>query len=181
MKINYKKSAKLIILLISTLLIATASASIYNYMYQNATIGVEGMTLEWVSGADGSSAGTQINGVTCTLTDLKGPPNGTRTYGDPVRLNNTGISSTTFNLTIDQVSGDTAQMDSVVVRLYNFTNDASMGTLTVWSGGSQGSDLTSLTIGANGTQWRFQWDIKWKSTATTSHQITVNLKIQVPA
>jgi hypothetical protein len=181
MNINYKKSAKLILLLISTLLIATASAAIYNYMNMDATIGVEGMTLEWVSGSDASSAGTQISGVTCSLTSLKGPANGTRTYSDPARLNNTGISSTTFNLTIDQVSGDTAQMNSIVVRLYNYSNDASMGTLTVWSGGSQGSDLTSLTIGANGTQWRFQWEITWKSTATTSHSVAVSLKVQVPA
>ena len=104
MKINYKKSAKLILLLISTLLIATASATIYNYMYQNATIGVEGMTLAWFNGADNATAGTQINGVTCTLTQLKGPPNGTRTYEDPVRLNNTGASSVTFDLLIDQTN-----------------------------------------------------------------------------
>ena len=181
MNMNYRKSAKFILLLVSTLLIATASATIYNYMYLNATIGVEGMTLQWVSGADATSAGTQINGVTCSLTSLKGPPNGTRIYGDPARLNNTGIASSTFNLTIDQVTGDTAEMDSIIVRLYNYTNNANMGTLTVWSGGSQGSDLTSLTIGANGTQWRLQWEITWKSTATTSHSVTVNLKVQVPA
>ena len=180
MKINYKKSAKLILLLISTLLIATASATIYNYMYQNATIGVEGMTLAWFNGADNATAGTQINGVTCTLTQLKGPPNGARTYEDPVRLNNTGASSVTFDLLIDQVSGDTDQMDSIIVRLYNYTNDASMGNLTVWSGGSQGTDLTSLQIAAD-TQWRFQWEIKWKSTATTSHSVTVNLKVRTEA
>jgi hypothetical protein len=181
MNISYKKSAKLILLLISTLLIASASAAIYNYMNLNASIGVEGMTLEWINGADNGTAGVQINGVTSTLTNLKGPANGTRTYGDPVRLNNTGISDVTFDLQIDQVTGDTSEMDSIIVRLYNYTNDYSWGNLTVWSGGSQGSDLTSLTIGANGTQWRFQWEITWKSTATTSHSVTANLKVRVPA
>jgi len=180
MNINYKKSAKLIILLISSLLIATVSATVYNYMYQDATIGVEGLPLAWINGTDSTDAGTQINGVTCTLTQLKGPPNGIREYPDPVRLNNTGASSVTFDLLIDQVTSDTAQMDSIIVRLYNVTNSASMGNLTVWTSGSQGSDLTSLTITEN-TQWRFQWEIKWKSTAQLSHSVTVNLKVRTPA
>ena len=180
MKINYRKSLKLITLLITSLLIATVSAEIYDYLYQDATISVEGLTLEWTLGADNATAGTQIAGSTCTLTNLKGPPNGTRIYGDPARLNNTGASSTTFDLLIDQVTGNTSQMDSIIVKLYNVTNDASMGNLTVWSGGSQGSDLTSLTIAAN-TKWRFQWEVTWKSTATTSHSVTVNLKIRTPA
>ncbi|UCH32114.1 MAG: hypothetical protein JSV05_01615 [Candidatus Bathyarchaeota archaeon] len=180
MEINFKRLAKFVALLISTLLIASASAAIYNYMYQDATISVEGMTLEWILGADNGTAGTQINGVTCTLTNLKGPPNGTRVYGDPVRLNNTAGSSSTFDLLIDSVSGDTAEMDSIVVRLYNVTNSASMGNLTVWSGGAQGGPLTSRTITGN-TQWRFQWEINWKSTATVAHTVNVNLKVQVPA
>ena len=178
-KMNIRKSAKLVFLLITALIIATASAAVYNYMYQNATIGVEGMTLAWINGADNGTAGTQINGVTCTLTNLKGPANGTRIYGDPVRLNNTGGSAVTFDLLIDNVSGGTSQMDSIVVRLIRVSDSANMGNLTVWSNGAKGSDLTSLQIGAN-AQWKFQWEIKWKSTATTE-TVTVNLQIRVPA
>lgn len=178
MRINFKKTAKLVMLLISTLLIASASAAIYNYMYQDASISVEGMALAWINGADNATAGTQIDGVTSSLTNLKGPPNGTRVYGDPVRLNNTGATSVTFDLMIDQVTGDTAEMDSITVRLYNVTNSASMGNLTVWSGGATGTDLTSLSITAN-TQWKLQWEIKWKSSATISHTVDANLKVRV--
>lgn len=177
-KIRSRKALKFLGLLISSMLIATVSAAIYNYMYQDATISVEAMTLEWVLGVDNGTAGTQISGVTCTLTNLKGPPNGTRIYSDPVRLNNTG-SSVTFNLLIDQVTGNTTEMDSIIVRLYNVTNGASIDNLTVWSGGSQGSDLTNLTIGAN-HEWRFQWEVTWKATATASESVTVNLKLKVP-
>jgi hypothetical protein len=179
MKMNYKKSLKFITLLIAALLIATASATIYDYMNLNATVGVQGMSLAWVSGNDASTAGTQIDGVTASLNTLKGPPNGTRIYADPIRVNNTGGSAVAFNLTISTVTGDTSYLDSIYVRLYNYTNDASIGNLTVWSGGAKGSDLNSLSIPSN-TMWRFQWEITWKATATTSQTVTVNLKIQVP-
>lgn len=177
-KLNWKRSTKLVTLLLSSLLIVTASASIYNYMYLDASVGVEGIDLEWKLGADNSTAGTQIAEATATLTNLKGPPNGTRIYGDPVRLNNTG-SAETFDLLIDGVSGSTANLSSLIVRIYNVTNDASIENLTVWSSGSQGSDLTGLSIGSL-HEWRCQWEITWKSIAITSDSVTVNLKIEVP-
>jgi hypothetical protein len=177
-KIRSTKALKFLGLLISATLIATVSAAVYNYMYQDATISVEAWTLQWDKGADNVTAGTAISGETCELTSLKGPANGTRIYEDPVRLNNTGGSSVTFDLLIDQVAGDTDQMESIIVRLYNVTNSASIGNLTVWSSGAKGSDLP-LTITAN-TAWKFQWEITWKATAA-ANTLTVKLKVRVPA
>lgn len=179
MKFNYKKSLKFITLLIASLLIATVSAAIYDFMYLNANVGVQGMYLEWISGNDGTDAGTSINGVTATLTNLLGPPNGTRTYADPVRLNNTGASPITFNLTISSVTGDTTQLDSIYVRIYSFNTSTWIQNVTVWSSGAIGSDANDLQIPSD-NMWRFQWEIKWKSTATISHSVTVNLKLKVP-
>jgi hypothetical protein len=179
MNINYKKSLKLLTLLITSLLIATVSATIYDYMYLNGSVGVQGMTLKWVNGADYSDAGTQINGVTATLTQLKGPPNGTRIYADPVRLWNDGASDATIDVLIDDVAGDTSEMDSIVVRIYDLNTTSSVQNMTIWSGGAKGSDATSLLV-TSYHAWRFQWEIKWKSTATTSDSVTVNLQIKVP-
>jgi hypothetical protein len=179
MNINYKKTLKFVTLLISALLIATASATIYDYMYLDANVGVQGMALAWTLGADNETAGTQINGVTASLTELKGPPNGTRTYADPVRLNNTGASSVTFDLLVDTVGGDTGELDSIYVRIYSLNTSAWINNVTVWESGAKGSDATGLPIPAD-NMWRFQWEIKWKSTATIAHSATVNLKIKVP-
>jgi len=179
-KIPFRKSVKFLTLLLTSMLIATASATIYNYMFLNANIGVEGMTLEWKLGVDNATAGTQIAGVTATLTNLKGPPNGTRVYGDPVRLKNTaGSGSTTFDLVIDTVSGDTVNMSSIVVRLYSLNTSAYIQNVTVWSGGAKGSDANNLPIPA-GHIWRFEWEISWKSIALVTDSVTVNLKIKVP-
>ena len=178
MQMNYKKSLKFLTLLITALLISTVSAAIYDYMYLNGTVGVQGMSLAWLNGADATEAGTQVNGVTATLTTLKGPPNGTRIYADPVRLNNTGASPITFNLTIDNVNGDTSVLDSIYVRIYSFNTSQWIQNLTVWASGARGSDLLNLQIPS--ALWRFQWEIKWASTATISNSVTVNLKLQVP-
>lgn len=179
MKFNYKKSLKFVTLLITALLIATVSAAIYDYMYLNAEVGVEGMSLAWVSGDDGTDAGTSISGVTATLTNLKGPPNGTRIYADPVRLNNTGGSQVTFDLTIDAITGNTTQLDSIYVKIYSLNTSSWIQNMTIWESGAQGSGADNLPI-PSGHIWRFQWEIKWKSTATTSHTVTVNLKLKVP-
>jgi len=179
-KMPFRKSMKFLTLLLTSMLIATASATIYNYMFQTGTIGVEGMNLEWRLGADNATAGTQIAGVTASLTTLKGPPNGTRVYTDPVRLKNIGSGAVTFDLLIDSVSGDTSYMDSIVVRLYSLNASAYIQNMTVWSSGAKGSDLTVLNIPLNHV-WRFEWEIKWKSTALISHSVIVNLKVKVPA
>ena len=178
-KIRSTKALKLLGLLISSMIIATASAAIYDYMNLDANVGVQGIALAWVNGTDGGSAGTQISGVTATLTKLKGPPNGTRLYADPVELNNTGTSSVTFDLLVDTVSGDTGQMNSTIVRIYSLNTTSWIENVTVWSNGAKGADATGLEIPADNL-WRFQWEITWKATATPSHSVTVNLKLKLP-
>jgi len=179
-KIPFRKSMKFLTLLLTSMLIATASAAIYNYMFQTGTIGVEGMTLEWQLGADNATAGTQIAGVTASLTTLKGPPNGTRVYTDPVRIKNIGSGAVTFDLLIDTVTGDTGNMSSIVVRLYSLNTSAYIENVTVWSSGAKGSDHPGLNIPLNHI-WRFEWEIKWKSIAIISDSVIVDLKVRVPA
>jgi len=176
--IRSKKVLKLLGLLISSLLIATVSAQVYNYMFLNATIGVEGATLAWTLGEDNATAGTQIAGATATLGNLKGWTNATRIYPDPVRLANIVGSDVTFDLLIDEVSGSgTGQMETILVRLISMNTSTNMGNLTVWqSPTGEGANLTSLTI-PNGHIWKVQWEITWKSTAV-AETIAVKLKVK---
>jgi hypothetical protein len=176
--IRSKKALKFLALLISATLIATVSAALYDYMYLDANVSVEGIALKWINGTDGGTAGTSISGLTATLTNLKGPPNGTRVYPDPVRVNNTGASSVNFNITVSAVTGATANMSSIIVRIYNMTNSASIRNVTVWNV-TIGTGETNLPIGAK-HEWRFQWEITWKAIALAADTVTVNLKLAVP-
>lgn len=181
MKINTKKTLKFVTLLISALLIATVSASVVDQMFMNATpITVEGLTLKWISGDDATDAGTSITEATCTMNGLKGPAGQTRTYQDPVRLNNTGTSAVTFNITVQECSGSTSELNSIVVRIYNVTSSASIANLTIWDGSSTGGPWTSLPQIPAKNEWRFQWEITWKTTAVAgTDSATVKLVFDV--
>jgi len=174
MNMNYKKSLKLITLLATALLIATASATVYNYMFLNASITVEGLPLAWAQGTD-SGLSWNIQGATCTITGMKGPANGTKVYSDAVHI--TASANTTFNLRIVSVTGANTSMSSIIVKLYDGSNNLK-GTLTVWTGGAKGSDLTSLSI-TNSETWRLQWEISWAYGAAGT--VYVQLKVEIPA
>ena len=178
MNVKFKKSLKIVTLLVTALIIATASATTYNYMYQIGNISVEGLTLTWTTtgATDATAAGTSITGSTCTLASLEGPAGGTKIYSNPVRL--TASGDTTFNLKIGSISGSTGQMTSIVVKIYDITNDVTpVNTLTVWNG-AQGADLSGLSI-LSGATWRFQWEISWASGA--SGTVNVNLQLEIPS
>ena len=97
-----------------------------------------------------------------------------------MRLKNTaGSGSALFDLVIDDVSGDTDNMSSIVVRLYSFNTSAYIQNVTVWNV-SKGSDANNLSIPA-GHIWRFEWEISWKAIALVTDSVTVNLKVKVPA
>lgn len=178
-KIRSMKALKFLGLLISAIMIASVSAALYDYMYLDANVSVEGISLAWVNGTDGGSAGTSISGVTASLNTLKGPPNGTRVYPDPVRLNNTaGASAVTFNITVSEVTGATANMSSIIVRIYNMTNSASIANVTIWNG-TKGTGVNGLSIGVE-HEWRFQWEVTWKAIAIVGDTVAVNLKLEVP-
>ena len=178
MKINYKKSLKFVTLLISALLIATASATVFNQMFLNATVGVEGLTLKWVQGTD-SEVTCDIQQSTCTLSGLKGTAGQTSIYNDTVRIKNEGTTQVTFNITVQECSGSsTVNLTSIIVKLYNVSDGALKGNLTVWASGVKGDPLTGLQI-AGQSEWRFGWEITWSSQALTTDSVTVKLVLDV--
>jgi hypothetical protein len=67
MKFNYKKNLKFVTLIIASLLIATASAAVYNYIYIDGSVTfTSGTGLKWIEGPD-APASTSISGSTVTL------------------------------------------------------------------------------------------------------------------
>jgi len=50
MNVKYKKSLKIVTLLITAILIATASAQVYRYMYISGTVAIGNTGLRWVLG-----------------------------------------------------------------------------------------------------------------------------------
>jgi hypothetical protein len=180
--IKNKKSLKIAIMLLSSLLIAGVSASTYYTMLMNANVSVSsGNLVVFSPGTDWGSSSMGDGNQTCTLA-LSGGNGTIATYPDPVTINNTDTSSGyTINLQLDSWDGnDQSELNYINVTVYN---DVAAGTqqgntIYLVPGGSGQVETTGdLTIPASGT-WRVEWIIYWKSTAV-SETVTVNLKLVV--
>jgi len=180
MKTNYKKIAKLLTLLAISMLIATVSATIYDSLFLSASVGVEGLYLVWDDTGIDTGLSAHIQGAYCTLTGLKAPQGGNRTYSKAIGLNNTGGTDTTFDIEVVDVTGDgTGDLNYIFIEIYD--GSTLKGNLTVWEGGHKGTTpVSDLSINANGA-WRLQWTIAWKASADTNDAVTVSLKVTTPS
>jgi hypothetical protein len=137
MKTNYKKMLKLTTLLIASLLIGTASASVYRYMYLEGTITVGAPTMVWIGGED---ADFTISGSTATGTlNIEGvnyPMNFTRA----IYLKNVHASATfNYNITVLQTLS-TNDFSEAKIHVYeNYTSPPNwnyLGTINLLSSNS---------------------------------------------
>jgi hypothetical protein len=113
MKINYKKSLKLITLLISAILIATVSATTYKYMYLEGTVTIGTQELAWIKD------GVEITGDTVTQSL-------TVTPDIPIDINGTlylwNKDSAAHDMTIKVVTAAAATKFDVF-RIYIYSNE----------------------------------------------------------
>jgi len=140
MKMNYKKSLKLITLLVSALLIGTVSASVYYSLTMTSTVSVATNDVYFVLGADNETAGVSLTGArntTATISSLKAYANATTTYSDPLKVRNNATSGTTnIRLRPVTLSGGASQFVFI-----NFTlNDGA-------------TTYASLNYTSNGSVW----------------------------
>jgi hypothetical protein len=184
MKINYKKNLKFVTLLLSALLIATVSATVYNYLYIQSTIGVEGNPIKFTTGVDytsakGSALGISSDNQTVTFNGMKGV-NGTLTaYPDPLRIKNTNATGNyTVQVRVDGTWTSNSHIKYINITIINYSNNATLGCISlVPSGGNTTAFAGSGITMDHGVVWRVQWDIFWLSTATSSDTTTVKLRV----
>lgn len=160
-KILSNKSMKFMTLLLTSMLIASASAAVYYSLSMTSTITTAANDVYFITGADASEAGTSIfnNNKSATLVSLKAFANMTTSYDDPIRVrnNNTGTS---FNVRLRPVS---LSGDAQYFSFINFT--------------LQTSTLISLNYTSNGVSWTAPSTSGWATVnANTSYAIVVQTK-----
>lgn len=171
-----RKMLRLSCFLLSTLLMITVSAAVYNYMYIQATsIGSKTAKLTFAAGTDATAAGTSVgtNGTYVSFTSLSGWPNATRVYENASVIKNDDVAiDFACQLSRDSWSGNTGNIDELYVRIYNAAGTL-QGTLDVKTG-----DTATFTVPHSET-WRLEWRIKWSATALSTDTITVTLSLRV--
>jgi len=182
MKTNIKKVIKLVILMISSVLIASVSADTYYSMFMDANIGVSGANkIYFTSGTDWTAGSTMGDGNQTVTLDLDGQ-NGTATIiSDPVRIYNNDTSAHSINLILLSWDGDSqSQLNYINITLYNAypTGGTAQGnTIYLVPGAGDVTQTGSVSI-PSGATWRVEWVIYWKSTATTE-TVSVSLKLEI--
>lgn len=131
MNAKYKKSLKIVALLITSLIIATASAQIYSYMYIKGGATITGSELEWTLGANAPS-GASISGYTVNDLNFSVPENTFKNFTDCLRLTNNNATSITFDLAATITAGSTANFTTLDLVVYD-------------SAGAREGDLDVLT------------------------------------
>ena len=181
-KILRNRSLKLLTLLLTSMLIATASAAVYNYMYmESLDISAKAVKVAFVSAADSTAAvfSPGTNGTYASFNSMAGWPNATRTYQAACGIQNSHTAAVEIELKFDLAgdwSGNIGQVDSLTVILRDSAGGTQQGTtITV---GSAGSSTGAINIPAS-TTWVVEWNIKWNANAQSTHQVTVKLALIV--
>jgi len=174
-KTVFKRSVKLLTLLLTSMIIATASAVVYNYMYMEASpISVYAAKVVFENGSDAGDAGTApgTNGTFVKFTSMSGWPNATRVYENATVIRNTdGLINFPCQLSVDSFTG--ADIDELFIRLFDDT-DTYHSTVQVHGA----SNSTTFTIDA-GEVWRVEWRIKWSATTPSASTATATLILRV--
>jgi len=182
MKIEYKKLLKIVVLLITSLLIATVSAATYYTMFMDATVGVAGSKVQFWEGADFDDVGGAITDgrQKVSFSSMNGQNGSLTTVSDPVKINNTDSgNSYTVELKLDSWTGTAATpMYYINITMYDGSTKMGENIYLVPGGAGQVDTTGNQTLPAS-TDWRVQWDLYWNGTATSSDSVTVNLHLVV--
>ena len=174
--IGSRKALKFLGLLISAMVIAQVSASVYNYMYATGKGSVGTGGLEWVEGTDAPGT-TTIVGNTVSDINMTVTGNTPRNYTDCLNIQNQDGSAHTFSIEISSSPSsalDKANFTAFNLVLYDAVSGGTkMAQLDVKT---QGSSATGLSIPAT-TTWRVLFELVPVSSPTAG--ATVQFEVEL--
>jgi hypothetical protein len=182
MEPKVKKIAKLLSLLVSSLLIAAASADVYNYMFMNATVGTKTTGMRFVEGTNFADAGGQLldNNQRVTFSKMNGTIGQLTNYSDPVNIQNNDQTNHVFELVLDSwTGGSQTKLYNITITMYESTTQKGNSIVLV-PGEGEGHVTTSgeVTIGPS-TTWRVEWLVYWSGNALETDYVQVYLKLVI--
>jgi len=186
-KLVSRKEMKLVTLLLTSLLIATASAAVYYSLSMQSTITTATTSVWFEEGADNATAVVSLSPdkTVATMTGLKAYPNASYTYTDPVRVRNNGSVAYDIRLTPVSLSGNTTEFVFVKFLLRNGTSESSptLASLNYTCDGSDwtvpsATDWVSIPATNPDTQWAITVITKAKDNAQSA-SVTIEIAVDV--
>lgn len=187
-KILHRKEMKLITLLLTSLLIASASAAMYFSLTMTSTIQVYKAQVYFVKGSDNGQEGLVVTldgtNTTASLSGLRAYANATFTYTDPVRVRNNGSVTAQLRL-VPEVNPSANPEDFEYVKfLLNATTSGDRKWLNYtsngvsWTNPSGSTSWTTTGILAT-NEWPIVVMTKANATAVAGQTVTISIKVDV--
>jgi len=189
-KITAKKPLKLLVILLSWMIVATASAAIYYSLSMEPKVTTYGAApVIFVQGDDSATAGASIStdGSWASITNLKAYPNVTMTYDQALNVSNTDTSAHNIrlrHLSISPASGwDVANFTSITFKLVNVagTEVATFAYTVTGTGASASWNLPSPTgyqsLPGSNTEWAIKIEIIAEANASAGIEVDINIAL----
>jgi hypothetical protein len=179
-KIRSMKALKLLGLLISAMLIATASAALYSQMFMYSHVTVEAHFCKFVTGANDTdvSASITAGGEEVTFADMIGCNGSLITYIGAVNVTNLSTTANrTLELKLDTWDGEgKTELRYINVTMYDTSDESQKGNMLSLLPGSGDVDTSEQVLIETSAMWRVQWDVFWWGNATAGTD-TVDVKL----
>lgn len=173
MKIEYKKSLKLVTLLITALIIATVSAQVFRYMYIDGSVTVGAAKLVWIKGSEAPSGAT-VTGSTVTM-PINAEPGTPQNITYCLYLNNS--DTVAHNMTISVTTAVTSDFDEFKIHIYINSTQTFVDTLDVTISDSYKTYTGNNPLSA-GEAYRMAFELAPSTTASGSYDFDIQVEYE---
>jgi hypothetical protein len=186
MNAKYKKTLKIVTLIITSLIIATVSAASYSELFMygtDITIGSAGVIFTAGSDTSEVTGGTGIVSpyTTVTFDNMTNiQPGETRTYSEAVNITNSAGVTKDVSIDLDgSLSGAFSDnFDYIYISMVNGTGTTQGTQIQLLPTGSNVTSTGSVSM-SDGEVWSVSWIIKAKIDATDGQAVSLTLKVTV--
>lgn len=188
MNAKYKKSLKIISLLITAIIIGTVSAASYSELFMTGspiTVGTASVIFTSGSNTTDLTSGVGIVApyTSVTFDNITGiEPGETRTYEQAVNITNNAEASKDVTIDLYSITGyfDT-NFDYINITMIAANGSPQGNSIEIVSIGAPANNVTSTDAAtmASGDVWAVKWIIKAKTDATPGQSFSITLKVTV--
>jgi len=182
-KMLFRKELKLVTLLLTSLLIATASAAVYYSLSQKSTVTIAGVDVWFKAGSDNNTGGVVVllnpQKTVATVTGLKAYPNATQTYENTTMVHNNGGSTYSVRLRHVSMTYNSTQFAYIAFTL---TTTAGSRTLNYTSDGSSWTTPSAPTTVVDldpGEDAPVKIETKARDDAAAYGQATIEIAVDI--
>jgi hypothetical protein len=183
MNAKYKKSLKIVSLLITSIMIAIGSVNAYSQLFMYGTITITDSRVILLNSSNTttlSTYGVENSGTTVTFDKISIAVDELLTYNDAVRIQNNAGSTKNVVLDVTSLTGPfSTNFEYVYITVFDTTPTQAGNQIQMVPSGGNVTTTGTISI-PDGETWTVQWIIKASvdATATEAIAMTVQLTVQ---